>query len=334
MRYPWVAVCYFPTQVVLVDDDRHCLNPITRALRLHQIACEVFEKPKKALKYFLDHYKPLTVFDHCLKTLVSCEYDKQSITDHPINMDLPLLNQLLYQADRFTHISVAIIDYALNEMNGLELARELHHISNPLKKVMLTGQATKDIGLEGFTEGVLDMFIRKDLPDLTEYLCEMIPALQYRYFQELSQTIVKLLSLDNPCCLTDLGFIRFFENLRKIKGFIEHYLLNDKGDFVFLTSQGKPAFLGVYTDQTLVDQYDWAINQETVSDDVQQALKNKKGALFIYPESEGYPSDEKWDKILHPIQRIPQTPYYYALIEEYIYLILIFFLFGLRQKYF
>ena len=83
------------------------------------------------------------------------------------------LHEEIYNKDRFNDVSVIIVDYYMDEMNGIEVCETLS--KHPAKKILLTGGADKEnIAIDAFNKGIIHRFINKTDPDFPSQIRQAI----------------------------------------------------------------------------------------------------------------------------------------------------------------
>ena len=103
----------------------------------------MFDDPHAALKT-LTQKNNFLQDTSALATFVNPnEYDDEN----PLKkIDYSKLSNFIYQKDRFNDISIAIVDYSMPKMNGVEFCKKISN--SRVKKIMLTGNAGYEIGIQ------------------------------------------------------------------------------------------------------------------------------------------------------------------------------------------
>ena len=175
---------FFPTTVAIVDDSPDFLANLSLSLD-PVLAFHVFDSPSHALialnsdlaiapgpeRYF-------TIYQH---------REEHSFDHHVIDLNMANVHLEVFNEHRFERYSVAVVDYDMPEMNGLDLCRRLAHA--PVRKVLLTGKADEKVAVEAFNEGIIDRFILKQSPDAMTRLQDTIRELQAQYFRDIERTM-------------------------------------------------------------------------------------------------------------------------------------------------
>ena len=88
----------------------------------------------------------------------------------------PLIPQILQywatQTERFGLSRVCVFDYAMPGMDGLQALGEL--TDWPGGRVLLTGQADEHVAVSAFNRGLIDQFIAKQTPDISQHLIAVV----------------------------------------------------------------------------------------------------------------------------------------------------------------
>lgn len=224
---------YFNPTICWIDDDPIFLNAVNNSLQ-EKYNCLSFNDPCEAIKFFLSYESPLS--DIALKKEFT-ESDLYGVNDHyPVDINIPHIKNILNRADKSREIAVLITDYHMPKLNGLEICNQL--ISSPIKKILLTGEASHEKATEAFNQGLIDKFIRKDL-NISIKLCDYIDDLIFQYFYNKTSDIISHIEATKQSLLTDTTFINFFNNWRKEHSIEEFYLINRQGSFLVKDKHGE-----------------------------------------------------------------------------------------------
>lgn len=234
-----IPTCYFPSTALFIDDSRDFL--LNFVLQLDEgLAYRTFDSPFDALECI---HKRRCEFELLSQRCIS-EYTEAKhcpLTNHTINLNLAAIHAEIYNAQRFSEISVVVIDYAMPGMDGLEFCRRIADTN--IKKILLTGKADETLAIEAFNEGLIHRYIKKNDPDAAELITKSIYELQWQYFQSMSDIIVRMLAVSSPSCLNDKIFAAFFRQLCVEKNIVEYYLADNSGSFLLLDEEANVSFL-------------------------------------------------------------------------------------------
>jgi CheY-like chemotaxis protein len=226
---------YFKPTVCWVDDDQIFLDAVSISLE-NYYHCLTFNSPKVGIEFFKNYQSPLSNsnFKHELK-----ESDLFGTNNHhPVDLNILNIKDLAIIPEKFREIAVLVVDYSMPGMNGLELCQQLKSL--PMKKILLTGDATYEKTIEAFNMGLIDKFIRKD-HNITEKLQKYINELIYFYFYEKTTHLISHLETSKPSLLSDFHFVNFFNTWRRENHVEEFYLINRQGSFLVKDNNGKYA---------------------------------------------------------------------------------------------
>lgn len=306
-----IPCCYFPTTVAIVDDDKLVLKGLFLKLGA-KYPCISYSSPIQALDFLTKEYQPNPFMQR-----VILRPDENENEHRVLDIDVRAIHQEIYNPQRFTEISVLIVDYAMPSLTGAELCQQLRHL--PVKKIMLTGEATHDLAVRLFNEKLIDNFFRKDADNFLELILAAVKAQQVRYFQDLSELVVSSLTKDPhrpPACLDDPVFIDFFNKLCQEKNIVEYYLADASGSFLLLDSQGHINWLIIKTEAEMEG---WT---ETARDTdaggmIVQSMETREKVLFLLSDEDFNKPASQWIANLHPAKPLQgRTLYHYAIIKD------------------
>lgn len=320
MKQSKLGICFYPTTIALIDDNKEYLKHLTpRLIGKEQLPCLTYDDAQKALRFFTEEYQADPFLNHCLINKDAGEYDRDRLV---AELDIRAIHQEIYNARRFKEVTVLIIDYAMPHINGLDFCRQIRKrlSNNVLKIVMLTGEASQELAVQAFNEGIIDKFILKATPTLMEGLVQTVRELQTSYFLSLSEMVlsrVRNSSLLSLACINDPVFIEFFHQLCEKNKITEYYLLNEYGSYLLLNNQGKPSWLIVANSKLMEGNYQFAEYGDNVPESILSLLKNKEKIPYFHTEQDWKTPPAQWEKYMHSVQVLPgKETYYYAYITD------------------
>lgn len=294
-----IPTCFFPSTALFLDDSRDFL--LNFVLQLDEsVAYRTFNNPQGALDYI--HHK-------------NCELDvlKQDVCEVSVSRLYSAIHSEVYNPNRFSEVSVVVVDYAMPGMNGLEFCRRIEN--NNIKKILLTGQADEKLAIEAFNEGLIHRYIKKSDANAAELITKSIYELQLQYFQAMSNIIVRMLSLPSPKCLQDKNFAHFFRTFCQENGIVEYYLADDCGSFLMLDDDANTSFLIVKNQQELDDIYKHSLDHGIDKSKLDQIANGQVIPGLLKPSNHAPWSD--WANCFKPAQRvIGDEPYYYTYLKS------------------
>ncbi len=314
-----IACYYYPTTVVFLDDKEDYLDSVLFELDAN-IKPKKFTHPKELIKYLKDIYERDRFIQQLLLSLKNKESDSENeyvnVEHSLIDVDVFGIHKKIYNANRFNEIIIVVIDYAMPTMNGLEVCKALE--GKLFKFIMLTGQATPETAIEGFNEGLIHRFVRKEDHDFIGKLQSAIFELQIQHFQELSVPIIRALETSIISSLGDPVFAKFFNKFCQEKDIVEYYLVNESGCFLMLDINAKPSWLVVKNEKEMNYYQDIAIDN-LAPQNVIDELKNRKKVLFLLTQKDDTDvSVDEWVSYMHPTTKLEGKygNYYYAYVTN------------------
>ncbi|MDO8953286.1 MAG: response regulator [Gammaproteobacteria bacterium] len=311
-----IPYCFHPSTIIFVDDDVHFLKSLTLQLSTHS-ACLPYQNPFEALEY-IRNYKAAPFTDRCIVHNNSLSADESELT-----IDLKQIYKQVFNTDRFGEVTVALVDYSMPGMNGVEFCRQIKNHS--IKKIMLTGEADHNIAVQAFNEGIIDKFIMKGSPDMIKEVNKAIREVQLQYYLNLSKLLTVALVNNQatpPTFLDDPEFGGLFYKIIEQNKIAEFYLLENAGNFLLVDMKGRVSWLVVCDENQMNTLYQFAKNeheQEPVedSDKIVKAISRKEQIPFFFLERSYDIPVYEWEPYLHPATEMQSSTrkYYYALIK-------------------
>ncbi|AWN17384.1 response regulator [Salinisphaera sp. LB1] len=231
-----LAPYFHPTQIVLVDDDIDFLGNLSLQLDA-DLAYLLFDSTHKALGYLNGRQPNGTARDRFFKAVPNGHGDSGKNHRESLALDISALHREMQASDRFAQISVALVDYAMPQMNGLEFCRQ---IKDPhVKKILFTGVATESVAVDAFNHGIIDQYIRKHEHAVYDTLNQAIRQFQQEYIRDVFTAAADVFPVDLPGLLKEPAVARLIERLRADQGLVEYYLAVEPTGFVFADAAGQ-----------------------------------------------------------------------------------------------
>lgn len=308
-----IPTCYFPSTVVFIDDSQDFLLNFTLQLR-DDLVYRMFNSPQEALDLLnstqrQSDYLNQRCFSEYLES-ISCPLSNQTI-----NLNLSAIHSEIYNSKRFDEISVVIVDFSMPGMNGLEFCEKLENTS--IKKILLTGQANEKTTIEAFNKGIIDRYVQKHEPNVATIINENIAAMQYQYFQYMSDMIINVLAFNSPSCLKDKKFAEFFHSICQENQIIEYYLTENTGSFLLLDKDANASCLIVKNERELSLLHELALNNNAPAHVLEELKTGEKMPYFWQADNYYHSEWTDWSTCLYPANTIECNEiYYYALIKS------------------
>ncbi|MDR0677837.1 MAG: hypothetical protein LBF57_04190 [Holosporaceae bacterium] len=301
--------CFFPTTVVLIEDDSYFIDVLSRKLiDIQNITLKAFLSPIEGLNY-VNEVCSINRLD-CSDLIKSGEENTSDCVSILVNINR--LHREIYSMDRFSRISVVVSDYSFPEMNGSELCSK---VSDPnIQKILLTGVADEKIAIAAFNKGYINHFIKKESSRLDMEITESINESIRRYFQAHTDNVCKYLSVYDRIRFRDPVFINFFLDVFSSGSSVEYYMLDSLGGYLFLTAKGEASLLCVMTEHETDRIISIGEESGELSSEILTKLKAKEYMLVSHDRYGKLPPISEWEKYLRPARmfRGYQT-YYFSL---------------------
>ena len=304
---------YFPTQVMLVDDDPGYCQYMLQNLALDHVTNFVSNSRASDA---LDVLNACREADELVGSLVN-EGDELEWEHRAIDVNIYDQYKEIYNSSRFNRFSVLVVDYEMPSMNGFEVCQQLE--SPNIQKIILTGEADESLAVQAFNEGLIDHFIRKQSSTLLEDLEFAIQAAQHKFFCKLTETITNAVTRHtHPISAIAIPeFRRHFFQLIQTHNIVEYYLFESIGSFVMLDADGKS--YGLFTNTP--EQFELVLEQAKLEDapkEIIQDLRHFRQMLcYHHRDNVKLPPVSEWGNYLKPTQMIQgHTPYYFAFDQK------------------
>lgn len=306
---------YYPTQVILVDDDPDFLDAVSLILP-RDLSYRLFQSARQALTHINSAQQHAELIRRVYSSYKTGPFDSDTLTHIEINE----LYKEIYNAQRFHTPSVVVIDYSMPSMNGLEFCASL---TNPfIKRILLTGQADTDLAVQAFNAGLIDQFISKKDHDLEQKLKRSIATLQQHYFSKSFKLITDpVIANSQSRFINNPDFIAYFNALRNRHKFIEYYLIDEPySGFALLNHKGELAILLILPEPHLEEHIKQCSNVGAPLQLMEALRKGELVPLFNVSENNEHIKEflaKDWKKYYTPAKKISaQAPYYCALIQH------------------
>jgi CheY-like chemotaxis protein len=298
---------YYPTKIIFLDDDENYLNSLP--FYLNQNLNPMFFSSSVDFMSHINNSCSTDISNNLIKKNTGVEND--GLESGYLNF--PAIHEKLYNPDRFDEISVAVIDYAMKETDGLTVCSALDAF--PIKKILLTGQATTDTGLNAFNKELIDKFIEKGSKTIKNELNQAIHKLQQQYFENTFNQFSKHLPSATNKILKNNDYIKLFNETLKEKSICEYYLLDKSGSFLLISDIGEVYFLIISTISEL-EIYHAIAKEAEAPKIIIDILAKKDQLLYFYTEDIKKEPVCGWKDYFFPALKLSDdSDYLYALVE-------------------
>ncbi|MCB1876482.1 MAG: response regulator [Chromatiales bacterium] len=310
MNHTGIFPYYYPTTALFLDDNLRFLEHFSFSFPTG-LSFRLFDSPLGALRHLDEVQESTPLCERCF--FGNQETIGHSDLEQVMRLDLSVLYTQLFNPDRFSEVSVVVVDYDMPEMNGLDFCRSI--VNPAIKKILFTGKADERIAVQAFNEGIIDRFVLKSDSNPAATVIRNIKELESLYFRDVSKLISKTLSIDSPYFLDDPLFAAFIVRLCAQERFIEYYLTTNPQGLLLADDHGRTAHLTIQTADDLDTHYEIA----QVAGAPEELLDGLRGHLLIpdFWRAESYAEDgyRHWKQYVLPAQAVRGSHglYYYAL---------------------
>lgn len=300
---------YFPTQVILLDDDPDFLEGVSLMLN-KSLSFKLFQSAHEALDYVNKAHKHVQIQERCYSNYKTGPLESDSLT----HIDIDKLHLEVLNGSRFQTASTVIVDYSMPEMNGLEFLLKL---KNPfIKKVLLTGQADMELAIKAFNKQLIDQFIDKHDPKLRLKLNSIIDSFQDQYFKNSYKLISDPIIANNrDAFLVDSNFQNFFYDFRQKYNYVEYYMIDSPTPgFLVIDDKGNKNSLFIFTDESLSSHISMLNKLHAPEALIQKVSSKELLPSFSFNENDNATHQEKlenWESYYHPAIHISDSSNYY-----------------------
>lgn len=286
-----------PTSVVIVDDSPDFLVNIGLQL-----------DPELALRRFVSPYAGLVAINGASGASDPAgrffspykQRDDLNAGEHVISLGLDTIHREVLNPNRFQRVSVAVVDYAMPEIDGLEFCAS---IKDPkVGKILLTGKADERLAVKAFNDGLINRYIRKQDPDAIGQLATAIAELQRDYFARLERMISEVLAVGAYGFLRNPAFVAIAESMQQEKHIVEHYLVSKPQGLLMLDASGNAWRLVVMDQDALRSQAEIARDLEAPDELVRQLESGRIVPYFWRSGGQYSPLDQDWQANLYPAE--------------------------------
>lgn len=308
----FVPCCYFPLLTVLIDDNIEFLQLLQRLLGERKNIAGFSNATQ--LFHFIEKYKNTKTVP--LHSYFSLREGDTNLSAEPVDIQVSDIAKILQRKDRFNEPGVMLVDYAMPEMNGVEVSQKMKQdLLTSVKIIMLTGEADDQVPVYAFNEAFIDKFIRKNVENYLHKVKETIADLEMKYFQEMSNTILEAFRARSNFILEEPEFIRLFNQLCEENKIQEYYLFEDSGSFILLDEDNNMIRLIIKTEKDMNMLYDLAFHERDTSEETLKKLASRRSLVYFSNQENQFAPATTWRleeaKSIHGRRQ----SYYYSIIR-------------------
>ncbi len=239
---PEIALYYYPTNVMLVDDNKDFLSTLEQTLKLTSPHTQysAYSDPHTALKEINEKYN-----QQSRQHPTTAEPDQDSVSQ----LILETLNKgsnMKSSVNRSDEISVLVVDLDMPGIDGIEFCRNIK--SPNIKKILLTGIATPSRVINAFNNADIHFYVNKSEKNMDALLSEAISRLQYEYFLDISSKVTSDAIVGSAPLFSDPALAEYFKDLWQALKIREFYFQPNPSRYSLELTDGNQALLLVCTD--------------------------------------------------------------------------------------
>ena len=309
--------CFFPTEVLLVDDDQTFLDTLAYTLESKGIKTSTFINPNDALQAV----KQQDTLD--LTKLYSTSVDvADNSSVYETKTDLSGIAKYAFNKNGTRPVSVIVSDYHMLPINGLTFLSQVH--SPDIKKILLTAVASDDTAVRAFNDGTIDTFISKSEQHLADKIFAAIQNLQFTLFAEQSLAVYRLYDnvANSKPFLQNKAFLSWFKSFITDHNINAFYLVTEFGmlDFILLKNddnEHQVSWLSLRDDSDMFALLDLARSHgSTIS--ILARLENCSAIPMVTNKEDAECPPDQWHTIMRPTHGIPieDMKVFYSYVEN------------------
>lgn len=297
-----------PTTVLVVDDDPLFLD----SFRFHfgrGFRCVTCRSPHEAIQRLRASYK----------------HWRGNLDVGPIGGDWaepgPGLSRpfgrLAHEPTRTDVISVAIIDFAMPGMSGVELCRDI--IDLPVSKLLLTGKVGNETAVAAFNEGLIDRFMVKQDPHIVDVVNRLVATSQRAFFEKASLALAPVIQgVTSSYVMTQdvrAAVEKKFEDL----GVVEHYLCHNPPGFLVTERAGNRKHL-ILCDAETMRAHREVADEMGAPEGLKRVLLGQEHVAW-FPELGYYSPDyvDCWERFIVPATRVGASGLLMGVLDEAVF---------------
>lgn len=235
---------FHPTSILALDEDPLFLESLVFQFS-DDISCQTFSRTDAALEHLINqagqHPCYARMYDLIAVPSAGLRGAMRNPADTLLCAGVSSLRSIIDDPGRHLRVSVAIVDYDMSDMDGLEFCRTIRNL--PVKKILLSGKAGLEVAVDAFNEGIIDCFLQKQDKDAPAALRNAMRNLQRRYFIDVSSPIANALELCGTTWFSDQAVRALIQNTVNALGMTEYCLSTSPPGVVMRDPTGNETFM-------------------------------------------------------------------------------------------
>ena len=305
-----ILSCFFPTTVVAIDDNVNFLDSLRDILGNRHIVVKCFSDPIEALNFINESSisNSLTFSD------LTISGDETTSDWQSILLNINKVHSQIYEESRFTKISAVLVDYSMPGIDGVELCAKI--LDPNIQRVLLTGVADEKVAIDAFNNGYINRYTRKSSPNIAGDIVQSVNRAVHQYFSIYTSDLMKCLPAKELSSLKDPILANFFYGTCLNRDYVEYYMLDTFGSYLFLREDGRASLLSMMPDSEIERIIEIGVDSEEISAEVLRGLRSHEYMLVLHSRTGTLPPISQWDKYLRPARRLEGYQTYYFTFAE------------------
>ena len=305
-----ILSCYFPTTVVTIDDNVNFLDSLSDILSSRNITVKSFSDPIEGLNFINENAANNSLaFSDLTASGDETTSDWQSIL-----LNVNKVHEQIYDESRFSKISAVLIDYSMPGIDGIDLCSRI--LDPNIQKVLLTGVADEKVAINAFNDGYINRYVRKSSTNIVADVLQGINRSVHQYFSIYTSDLMKHLPAKDINNFKDPIFANFFYGTCLNRDYIEYYMLDTFGSYLFLRQDGRASLLSMMPESEIDRIIEIGVDSEEMSDEVLLGLRSHEYMLVLHDRTGALPPISEWDKYMRPARRLEGYQTYYFSFAE------------------
>lgn len=300
-----IPLCFYPTQIVFVDDNPEFLDTLSMAF-CKQFNVQAFADTDSALSYINEYQREADLIANDEKP------KPQGDSDAWVKRVLTHQNIKRFDQQRAKEVSVLVVDYSMPSINGIEFCEKIKNSS--IKKILLTGYATPADAISAFNNNTIHYYLKKNDENMLQDLEIAIHQLQHAYFNELSSSL-KAGAIDSGTpFFADPQLANYFQQTCESLEVVEHYYLTNPSRFALRTRAGSNFFCVIYTEEDMLEHLQ-ILREEGAPEALYTAIESRK-FVPLFQTADGFYEPGAVNAIsnIYPATHVPGVVNYYCAI--------------------
>lgn len=300
-----IPLCFYPTQIVFVDDNPDFLDALSMAFS-KQFNVKTFDNTDSALRYINEYQREADLVANDEKP------KPQGDSDAWVKRVLTHQNIKRFDELRIKEVSVLVVDYSMPSMNGIEFCEKINNLS--IKKILLTGYATPADAVQAFNNNTIHYYLKKNDANMLQDLEAAINQLQHAYFNELSSSL-KAEAIDSGTpFFADPQLARYFQQACESLGVTEYYYLTNPSRFALRTRDGSNFSCVIYTEEDIAEHLQ-ILQEESAPKALYSAIESHK-FVPLFQTADGFyePGMKDASTSIYPAVHVSGAVNYYCAI--------------------